>query len=419
MKSNYKPIGKYIREVKTRNIDGTVSNLLGINIDKYFMPSVANIIGTDMTKYKVVKKGQYACNRMHVGRDKRLPVALSTSDEDFLVSPAYDVFEIKDENTLNPEYLMMWFSRKEFDRNAWFYTDADVRGGLHWKEFCNIQLPIPSLEKQKEIVAEYNTIVSRIKLNEQLNQKLVETAQAVYKQWFVDFEFPISKEYAAEIGKPELEGKPYKSSGGKMDRNDELDLEIPEGWEIKPFTIAVQLGGGGTPSTEISEYWNGNIPFYTPGDLNESYYCITTLKHITDLGLKKCSSRLYRMNTSFVTARGATVGGVCLAGVPMAMNQTCYAVNSEYFNDYYAHQLTRYIISKLKNEAIGATFGALVTKDFAAQHVIKPELQIEYMFEKQISKVYEQMLLKMKENKKLYEIRDLLFSKMTKVEATA
>jgi type I restriction enzyme S subunit len=96
------------------------------------MPSVANIIGTDLTVYKVVKSGQFACNRMHVGRDKRLPVAISKSEDDFIVSPAYDVFEIKNETILNPDYLMMWFSRKEFDRNAWFYTDADVRGGLSW-----------------------------------------------------------------------------------------------------------------------------------------------------------------------------------------------------------------------------------------------------------------------------------------------
>lgn len=380
---------------------------------------MANTIGSDMENYKIIRKNQFACSLMQVRRDKKIPVALLLNFDEAIISQAYPVFEVIDDNVILPEYLMMWFSRSEFDREACFYAVGGVRGSLEWEDFCNMQLPVPTIEKQREIVREYHTIVDRIKLNEQLNQKLEETAQAIYKQWFVDFEFPISKAHAAEIGKPELQGKPYKSSGGKMVRNDELDQEIPEGWEIKPFTIAVQLGGGGTPSTEISEYWNGNIPFYTPGDLNESYYCITTLKHITDLGLKKCSSRLYRMNTSFVTARGATVGGVCLAGVPMAMNQTCYAINSAYFNDYYAHQLTRYIISKLKNEAIGATFGALVTKDFAAQHVIKPELQIEYMFEKQISKVYEQMLLKMKENSILYEIRDLLFSKMTKAEAIA
>jgi len=232
MQSNYKPIGKYIREVKTRNTEGTVSNLLGVNIDKYFMPSVANIVGTDMTKYKVVKKGQFACNRMHVGRDKRLPVALSTSEEDFLVSPAYDVFEIKDENVLNPEYLMMWFSRKEFDRNAWFYTDADVRGSLHWKAFCEITLPIPSLEKQKEIVAEYHTIINRIKLNEQLNQKLEETAQVIYKQWFVDFEFP------------DENGMPYKSSGGELEYSERLDSDLPVGWSVKDTNEVISVKDG-------------------------------------------------------------------------------------------------------------------------------------------------------------------------------
>ena len=155
-----------------------------------FLPSVANVVGTDLTRYKIVKKGQFSCNRMHVGRDKRLPVALSNQEDDFIVSPAYDVFEITDKDILLSEYLMMWFSRKEFDRNAWFYTDADVRGGLHWDALCNMELPVPDIEKQKAIVKEYNTVVNRIKLNKELNKKLEETAQAIYKQWFVDFEFP-------------------------------------------------------------------------------------------------------------------------------------------------------------------------------------------------------------------------------------
>jgi len=130
MKSNYKKIGDFIRLVDVRNKELKVIELLGINIDKYFMPSVANVVGTDLSRYKIVKRNQFACNRMHVGRDKRIPIALSDKDYPFIVSPAYDVFEIIDTNELEPEYLMMWFSRKEFDRNAWFYTDADVRGGL-------------------------------------------------------------------------------------------------------------------------------------------------------------------------------------------------------------------------------------------------------------------------------------------------
>jgi type I restriction enzyme, S subunit len=212
MRSNYKRLGDYIREVNARNTAQKAERLLGVNIDKFFMPSVANVVGTDLSVYKLVNRNQFACNRMHVGRDYRLPVALSTTHEEFMVSPAYDVFEVKDTTELLPE-----FTRKEFDRNAWFYTDADVRGGLHWKALCDMKLPVPSISKQREIVAEYNTIQDRINLNEQLIQKLEETAQAIYKQWFVDFEFPNE------------EGKPYKSSGGEMVES-ELGL-IPIGWK--------------------------------------------------------------------------------------------------------------------------------------------------------------------------------------------
>lgn len=186
MKSNYKRLGDYIKPVKEKNIDLKASKLLGINIDKFFMPSVANVIGTDMSNYKIVKKGQFACNRMHVGRDYRIPIALSKEEIPFMVSPAYDVFEIIDTDVLLPEYLMMWFSRKEFDRNTWFHTDADVRGGLPWSAFCDLELPIPSLEKQQEIVREYHVIQNRIALNKQLINKLEETAQTIYKEWFVD-----------------------------------------------------------------------------------------------------------------------------------------------------------------------------------------------------------------------------------------
>lgn len=186
MKSSYRRLGDYIREVKVRNTELKAEKLLGINIDKFFMPSVANVIGTDMSVYKIVKRNQFACNRMHVGRDYRLPVSMSKTDEEFMVSPAYDVFEILDKDILLPEYLMMWFTRREFDRNAWFYTDADVRGGLHWKALCDMQLPIPSITKQQEIVKEYNAIQNRIILNQQLIKKLEETTQAIYKQWFVD-----------------------------------------------------------------------------------------------------------------------------------------------------------------------------------------------------------------------------------------
>ena len=187
MRSNYKPIGKYVSQVSTKNTDLSVTDLKGININKEFMPSVANVNGTDLSKYRVVAKEQFAFNPMHVGRDEVLPIGMLTSDEKVIVSPAYVVFEIIDKNELDPEYLMMWCRRPEFDRNAWFTTDNSVRGGFSWDDFCDMELPVPSIEKQREIVKEYNTIVNRIKLNEQLNQRLEETAQTIYKQWFVEF----------------------------------------------------------------------------------------------------------------------------------------------------------------------------------------------------------------------------------------
>src|SRR5690554_5938620 len=218
MKSNYNPIGNYIKRVDKRNTDLKVTKLYGLSMTKEFRESTSNIIGTDMTNYKIVEKYQFACDFMSPIRVSKLPVVLKLDEEPNLVSPAYPVFEVKDRNELDPEYLMMWFRRPEFDRYATFKCDAAIRGGYDWDELCETLIPIPSIEKQREIVAEYNTVKNRIELNNQLIQKLEETAQAIYKQWFVDYEFP------------DANGNPYKSSGGKMVYNEELVKEIPEGW---------------------------------------------------------------------------------------------------------------------------------------------------------------------------------------------
>ena len=273
MQSSYKRIGDIIHRVNAKNTDGEYDLLLGINIDKHFMPSVANIVGTDLAKYKVVRYNQFACNRMHVGRDKRIPLALSQNFDPFIVSPAYTVFEITDTSELYPEYLMMWFSRPEFDREAWFHTDADVRGGLSWDLFCDIELPVPSIEKQREIVKEYNTIVNRIKLNEQLNQKLEETAQALYKHWFVDFEFPNKN------------GQPYKSFGGVMVYNEELDQEIPEGWKSNLLgDLCTKITKGTTPKV-MSEHKNidTSITYIKGESINENHrFDIDKLSYISE-----------------------------------------------------------------------------------------------------------------------------------------
>ncbi len=248
MKSNYKRIGSYIRLVDERNRDLKVTTLLGLTIDKVFIPSVANTIETDMANYKIIRKGQFACSLMQVRRDKKMPAALLEKYDEAIISPAYPVFEIADKESLMPEYLMMWMSRPEFDRHACFLAVGGVRGSLEWDDFCGMELPVPSIKKQREIVREYNVVTDRIKLNEHMNQKLEEAAQAIYKQWFVDFEFPITKEYAAALGKLELVGKPYKSNGGEMIFCKELDKEIPRGWSLSKLDklYSFQYGKGNT-----------------------------------------------------------------------------------------------------------------------------------------------------------------------------
>lgn len=183
MKSNYKRLGDYIRQIDVRNRDLRTNNLLGINIDKFFMPSVANIIGTDLKNYKLIKKNQFACNPMHVGRDERLPVALYLTEDESIVSPAYYVFEVTNEDLLS-EYLMLWFRRPEFDRECFFYTDASVRGGIAWEDFCDMKLPVPPIEEQQKIVDAYKKIENRIALKKKIIGNLETQAQSIFYLYF-------------------------------------------------------------------------------------------------------------------------------------------------------------------------------------------------------------------------------------------
>ena len=172
MRSSYDILGNHIRLVDYRNSDLLTKTVLGINIDKYFMPSVANIIGTDLSKYKLISKGLFACNPMHVGRDERLPIALYSEDIPAIVSPAYFMFEITDCDKLNQDYLMLWFRRPEFDRICWLKTDGSVRGGITWDDICRIEVPIPPMSEQLKIVASYKAIADRIALKQRLNDNL-------------------------------------------------------------------------------------------------------------------------------------------------------------------------------------------------------------------------------------------------------
>jgi len=163
---SFKRLGDYIQLVDNRNKDLEVTNLLGINITKNFMPSVANVSGTDLSKYKIIQKGQFAYSAMQVGRDETIRLALYTDDVPAIISPAYLVIETKDENELIPEYMMMWFQRPESDRYGWFISDSSVRASLDWERFCEIEIPIPDIDEQRKYVALYKGLLTNQKVYE-------------------------------------------------------------------------------------------------------------------------------------------------------------------------------------------------------------------------------------------------------------
>ena len=182
----YKRLGDYIREVDVRNRDLSVTTLLGVSISKEFIPSIANTIGTDMSTYKIVRKGQFAYGPVTSRNGDKVSIALLANEDNAIISQAYTVFEVKDTNELLPEYLMMWFRRPEFDRYARFHSHGSAREIFDWSEMSDVMLPIPSIERQREIVAEYETLSKRIRLNEQMISSLEATAQTLYRKMFVD-----------------------------------------------------------------------------------------------------------------------------------------------------------------------------------------------------------------------------------------
>lgn len=185
-KENYRRLGDYIREVDVRNRDLEVKELLGVSISKEFIPSIANTIGTDMSSYKVVEPLQFAYGPVTSRNGDKVSIALYTGKGKIIISQAYTVFEVKNQDELLPEYLMMWFRRPEFDRYARFKSHGSAREIFSWEEMCDVFLPIPPIELQRKIVAEYEAVSRRIRLNEQMIARLEETAQTLYRKMFVD-----------------------------------------------------------------------------------------------------------------------------------------------------------------------------------------------------------------------------------------
>ena len=403
MRSNYKRLGQYIKPVNKRNDDLKVSLLLGVSIQKVFIKSIANTVGTNFKNYKVVKKDQFAYGPVTSRNGDKISVALLEEDE-CIISSSYTVFRIIDKEVLLPEYLMMWFRRPEFDRYARYMSHGSVREIFGWEEMCNVELPIPDIEKQREIVEEYNTIVNRIELNQKLNQKLEETAQALYKHWFVDFEFPNE------------EGKPYKSSGGEMVYNEELDDEIPMGWTVDTIdTIAKDVICGKTPPTEDSANYGSDIPFLTIPDMHNKVFADTYDRYLSFKGAKTQINKTLPPYSICVSCIG-TAGLTILTSVECQTNQQ---INSIICKDgisaFYIYLVMKNMARDINEFSNRGSVGKNMNKtEFSNLLIVNPKKEIQDGYENVVKMLFEYILAIQKKLVDLNGLKELISTKIAK-----
>ena len=357
---NYKRLGDYIREVNVRNRELEVTKLVGLTIDKAFIPSVANVIGTDLSNYKVIRKEQFACSLMQVSRDGKMPVAMFEEDE-AIMSPAYPMFEVIDKEILLPQYLMMWFSRSEFDREASYYAVGGVRGSLTWEDFCNMQLPIPSITRQREIVAEYETLTRRIRINEQMIQNLESTAQTLYRKMFVD---GIDKE------------------------------NLPDGWRMGT------LG-------EVATFKYGKLADKYPKSSKFPYpvfsgYAITG--YTNEYTLEE--------RTIVIIARGdAGTGRICMSPQKCFLSNLAIAIETKdkAIKDYLYYHLLDSDTMSLRS---GSAQAQITINNIEPFEIIIPPNEICIVFSQCVKSLYNDIALRTEENLKLTELQSLLLAKM-------
>jgi restriction endonuclease, S subunit len=326
MKEGYKALGEFIRQIDIRNTEGKEDNLLGVSVQKQFIPSIANTVGTDFTKYKVVKKGQFTYIPDTSRRGDKIAIALLQDYEEGLVSNVYTVFEVIDEEKLLPEYLMLWFSRPEFDRYARFKSHGSVREIMDWDEMCKVELPVPSIEKQRSIVKAYKAITDRIELKRRINDNLEATAQAVYKKMFV---------------------------------TDVDNTALPEGWRIVPLESISELSAGGDKPSAYSDIQSEtcNVPIFSNGIEQEGLYGFTDKAKISDESVT-------------VSARG-TVGYVFLREEPYVPIVRLIAVVPD--TQFVTAKYLYFALSSIDLHSTGTSQQQITVPDFKKRQILIPD----------------------------------------------
>ena len=374
MKSNYEPLGKHIQLVDYRNSEEVTSTVLGISIDKEFMPSVANVIGTDLSRYKLISKGLFACNPMHVGRDERLPIALYEKDSPAIVSPAYFMFEIIDRDVLNEEYLMMWFRRPEFDRECWFMTDGSVRGGITWDDLCRIKLPVPSYARQCEIVESYRAITDRIALKRAENDNLAAALSSMYKEFFT-------------VGTPE---------------------NLPAHWKIAPFSDIADVIMGQSPEGDDCNNAGCGDPLLN-GPTEFGFYSPTPVQWTTN-GKKYCVA-----GDLLFCVRGSTTGRMNWANQSYAIGRGLAAIRHKKDSNFnwFIKAMVDNSLNDILAAATGSTFPNIGKELLNGFYVIIPDETSLQKYGPQGYAIFRMITDNAKEIDSLYALKKTLLFKLT------
>ena len=371
-------LGDYIRPVDVRNRDLKVTNLLGLSIEKKFIPSIANTIGTDMSTYKIVHPSQFAYVPVTSRNGEKITIALYENEDDAIISQAYTVFEVTDREQLLPEYLMMWFRRPEFDRYARFHSRGSAREIFDWDEMCDVLLPIPDIERQREIVAEYETLANRICLNEQMIAKLEETAQALYRKMFVD---GVDKE------------------------------NLPEGWRRgKIGDFCKKMTSGGTPNRTNINYWNRkDIRWLKSGEVHNNII-FDTEEYISQEGLNNSSAKIIPQGAVVMAMYGATAAQVAYLSCDTTTNQAC--CNMICYSKEDAAYLFFHLLANQEDIKKLANGGAQenLSQELVAQQpiVLFDDNEKKSLF----VPILDNLIVLYKENEKLTELQSLLLAKM-------
>lgn len=359
-------LGELITQRREKN-DGSDLPICGVSKDGLIPPKQKD---ADTSIYNVFYRDDFIFNPARMELNS---IAINDMYDRAICSSLYEVFYVHRTDLLLPHYLKLIIRQKWFTRYCEFLGQGSAREYCRFGNISEIEIEFPPIKEQQKIV-DYNTAIeNRIALKQKINDNLLNTTDTIFFKMF-------------------------------SERKTDATIS---------FTDVVQLMGGGTPKTEEDSFWNGDVLFFTPKDVSHSPFCVSTEKHLTVEGLNNCSSRLYPPFTTFVTCRG-TVGNLAMAGVSMAMNQSCYALKGkDDFPPLFVFSFTRYVIATMKKKASGAVFSALVTRDFEMEKVFEPNIDDANLFQKRVEPLFAQILANTNEIQQLSDLQNALLAQLS------